>query len=189
MRCNISIPLYEDTSLEARSPRAYGVMGANTSRRRLAVRDGGPETVTRWRGHTRIMHASLPTPGSKLTSDGFEIGTFAPHRLLSSCTGSVGRGTVPHRAMLIHLPRTPVPVVRLERPARDGNEGVTTYLLIELRKANRTIERLREVALAARDGDSEKLRAALARLWARDLKSVRPRSRRGAGERQVSSRS
>lgn len=57
---------------------------------------------------------------------------------------------------------------------------VTAFLLLELRKANRTIHRLREVALAARDGDSKRLRVALMSLCARDLEWRRPRSRRGA---------
>jgi hypothetical protein len=82
--------------------------------------------------------------------------------------------------MLIRFPRAaglpPYP------PAKDGDGGisVTACLLLELRKANRTIMRLRDVALAARDGDAKKLRAALVSLRPRDLDGRRPRSQRGA---------
>lgn len=50
-------------------------------------------------------------------------------------------------------------------------DQTTVYLLLQLRKANRTIVRLRACALAARDGSEEELRAALAALRAEDLGS------------------
>jgi hypothetical protein len=43
------------------------------------------------------------------------------------------------------------------------------FLLLQLRKANRTILRLRACALAARDGNEEALRAALASTRPADL--------------------
>jgi hypothetical protein len=70
--------------------------------------------------------------------------------------------------MLIRGPRAYVPADTPYPPARDDGV-VTAYLLVELRKANGTIERLRSVAFAARNGDAVRLRAALARLRARDL--------------------
>ena len=51
------------------------------------------------------------------------------------------------------------------------------YLPLKLRKANRTIQRLREVGLAARDENAVSLRAALAALHARDLERREPISR------------
>ena len=56
---------------------------------------------------------------------------------------------------------------------------VTLHLLLQLRAANRSILRLREVALAARDGDAERLRAALAKLDAVDLAWSPPGRARG----------
>lgn len=47
--------------------------------------------------------------------------------------------------------------------------GTVLYLLLQLRKANRTILRLRRCALAARDGDAEELRAALSALRPKDF--------------------
>ena len=46
---------------------------------------------------------------------------------------------------------------------------VVVSLLIELRRANRSVIRLRAVALAARDGDGPQLHAALAELRHTDL--------------------
>jgi hypothetical protein len=66
------------------------------------------------------------------------------------------------------------------RIGRDDTR-VTAFLLIELRRASRTIARLREVALAARDGDAERLRAALGRIHPADLDPRRASdSRKGA---------
>jgi hypothetical protein len=48
-------------------------------------------------------------------------------------------------------------------------DRTTVYLLVQLRKANRTIVRLRACVLAARDGNEEELRAALAELKPGDL--------------------
>ncbi len=56
----------------------------------------------------------------------------------------------------------------------DGDQ-TTAYLLLQLRKANRTIIRLRACALAARGGDEEELRAALAALRPKDVEPRRPR--------------
>jgi len=99
-------------------------------------------------------------------------GAFTSHHLASP--GS------PRRSMLIRDPPAPVPADSLCPLARDDDGVVMVYLLLELRKANRTIQRLREVALAARAHDAEKLRVALASLFARDLRRRRPRSRRVA---------
>jgi len=63
------------------------------------------------------------------------------------------------------------------RPTTDRDAAVTVYLLLELRKANRTIQRLREVGLAAQDENAVSLRAALAALHARDLERRQPISR------------
>ena len=52
---------------------------------------------------------------------------------------------------------------------------VVAFLLVELRRANRTIARLREVVTAARDGDGARVRAALSRVHAVDL-DLRPRT-------------
>jgi hypothetical protein len=60
-------------------------------------------------------------------------------------------------------------------PSREAGQAprdadrTTAYLLVQLRKANRRILRLRAVALAARDGRPDQLRGALARLKAGDL--------------------
>ncbi len=50
---------------------------------------------------------------------------------------------------------------------------VTAYLLLELRRANRTIVRLREVVTAALRGDSARMHAALARVRPADLEPRR----------------
>jgi hypothetical protein len=50
-----------------------------------------------------------------------------------------------------------------------GADQTTTYLLLQLRKANRTILRLRACARAAHEGNEEELRAALASLRPGDL--------------------
>ena len=55
-----------------------------------------------------------------------------------------------------------------QNPAPDGRQ-TTVYLLLQLRKANRTIIRLRACARAARGGNEEELRAALAALRSSDL--------------------
>jgi flavin-dependent dehydrogenase len=54
---------------------------------------------------------------------------------------------------------------------------VVVRLLIELRRANRSVIRLRAVALAARDGDGRHLLAALARLRHTDLHPRHARAR------------
>ncbi len=59
-------------------------------------------------------------------------------------------------------------IARIATRAPDGDQ-TTAYLLLQLRKANRTIIRLRACALAARHGNEEELRAALAALRPKDL--------------------
>jgi len=59
----------------------------------------------------------------------------------------------------------------------DVTDVAVVYLLMQLRKANRRILRLNEVVSAARDGDVQRLRSALARLRPGDV-DARP-ARRG----------
>ncbi len=68
-------------------------------------------------------------------------------------------------------PRSSPAPSRTRSPRSDAREDakVTVFLLMELRRANRTIQRLRKVALAVRDGDPERMRAALAQLRTIDL--------------------
>jgi hypothetical protein len=68
-----------------------------------------------------------------------------------------------------------------DEPARSNGLDVSTYLLVELRRANRKLHRLRAVALAARDGDAARLRLALARLFPSDLEARRPSAGRRRG--------
>jgi hypothetical protein len=55
-----------------------------------------------------------------------------------------------------------------EQALRDEDQ-TTAYLLLQLRKANRRVQRLRAVALAAMEGGPEQIRVALAALKPHDL--------------------
>jgi len=60
-------------------------------------------------------------------------------------------------------------------------QRATAYLLIQLRRANRQIERLRAVADVAREGRREELERALAALKPDDLDCGRRGARHGRG--------
>ena len=76
----------------------------------------------------------------------------------------------------------PVRQTRALRPLARAASADIIYLLIQLRRANRTILRLREVACAAHEGDTQRLRSALETLHPPDMDPRR--RRRGAVPRR-----
>jgi hypothetical protein len=73
-----------------------------------------------------------------------------------------------------HTPHRPgEPREKATMSSSETRRDVVLRLLIHLRRANRSVIRLRAVALAARDGHRRQLLAALARLRRTDLRPRR----------------